>query len=491
MVHTSVVEAYSWPLVTEFLDRKADLDRLEDWWASDERQPLAMIGRRRVGKSWLFRRFAHGKPAILLVAEQLPVRAQMARFGEQLEPAFGVKPVLPDVATLVRTLYRAARAEKLLVVIDEFPWLLGSRSAQVLQVLSSIQAAIEEERDASRVKLILCGSHVGQMEALFGAQNPMHGRLVRAEVRPVPFQEARQFLASHDPVTAFERYAIAGGMPLYLSRLNRGSVHEAVCSQVLNRDGPLWNEGRVIVEQELREPRVHFGILERLASGESTLNEIAQPLGMEATSLTRYLTTLAGLRIASRKQPVGAVYNDRSGHWQLSDPFLRFWFRFVFPFQAELESSLRPGDLFDNEIAPALASHVAPVFEEWCRQWLRVERGQHVSTVGAWWGKAANRFRRAGERTSEEIDAVGMKQGKVTLVAECKWTTKRLGPDIVTDLDSYKIPALRDAGFKIADDLQIVLFSKSGYSKTLTELAQRDKRIALIDVPRELLTGQR
>jgi predicted GTPase len=30
-----------------------------------------MYGRRRVGKSWLLRRFAHGKPAVILSSERL------------------------------------------------------------------------------------------------------------------------------------------------------------------------------------------------------------------------------------------------------------------------------------------------------------------------------------------------------------------------------------------------------------------------------------
>lgn len=45
------------------------LQRLEDWWDSADVQPFNLFGRRRVGKSWLFRKFAHGKPAIVLVAE--------------------------------------------------------------------------------------------------------------------------------------------------------------------------------------------------------------------------------------------------------------------------------------------------------------------------------------------------------------------------------------------------------------------------------------
>lgn len=39
------------------------------------------------------------------VAEQLPAQSQLARLASDLEPYVGVKPQIPDVATLVRVLY--------------------------------------------------------------------------------------------------------------------------------------------------------------------------------------------------------------------------------------------------------------------------------------------------------------------------------------------------------------------------------------------------
>jgi hypothetical protein len=72
------MDAYAWPLADAFRGREDALARLEDWWQGDERMPIALYGRRRVGKSWLFRRFAHGKPAIVLVAEQLAPGAQLS-----------------------------------------------------------------------------------------------------------------------------------------------------------------------------------------------------------------------------------------------------------------------------------------------------------------------------------------------------------------------------------------------------------------------------
>ena len=487
-----MAQTFEWPLVGEFINRTEELVRLESWWNSAERQPVALIGRRRVGKSWLFRRFAHEKSACILVSEKLPPGAQLTRFSEELgEFLGGVEPALTDVASLFRVLYRSARTKKQLFVIDEFPWLLGSTAPEALRTLSAIQAVMEQERDGSKAKIILCGSQVGQMESLFGEQNPMHGRLIRQDVRPLDFARATDFLSEHPPLVAFERYAIAGGMPLYLAKLSPGTVRDTVCNEVLDRDGPLWNEGRAAIEQELREPRVYFAILEALSRGDKELNEVAEPMKIDGSVVSKYLQTLMDLRIVGRHVPLGAKPLSRTGHWRLEDPFLRFWFRFVFRFQSGLETGLKATDLYDNEVAPVLADHVSPVFEDWCRSWLRTNRGSVASEVGAWWGNAANSFRKSGQRSSEEIDAVGILRSKVSLVAECKWTTKQLTPQIVTDIDTYKVPALSDHGFSVSNQLRIVLFSKSGYSDGLVELAASDQRIELVELTKELSYANR
>ena len=450
---------YSWPLADEFLNRSDELHHLETWWRRGDRQPLAMMGRRRVGKSWLFRRFADGKPAIVLVAEQLPARSQLTRFADILEPFLGVRPDLPDVPTLLRVLFRMTEKRKLLVIIDEFPWVLGSSEAEVRRTLTSIQAVMEEERDQSQLRLILCGSQVEQMEALFNEKNPMHGRLQRLTVRPLRFREALHFLDTLDPVSAFERFAITGGMPMYLSKLGHGNLRAAVCREVLDKDAPLWNEGRAIVEQELREPRIYFAILEQLSSGAKSLNEVAQPLSMTTGAVSRYLSNLVDLRLVSRKTPFGADEKSRAGRWLLDDEFLRFWFRFVFPFQSDLETGLGASDLFDGEVVGAMSDQVAPVFESWCLEWLRTNRSSYATKVGNWWGNAANNFRVTKERSSEEIDGVGSSRNQITVVSESKWTSAQFTPKVIHDLRTYKLPASarnRDEGHQRAANCPVL-----------------------------------
>lgn len=481
-------QEYRWGLVGAFLDRHGELSLLEEWWASAERMPINLYGRRRVGKSWLFRRFAHGKPAAVLVAHRLHAGAQLSSFSEYLEPLVGVRPDLPDVPALFRVLFRAARDRRILVVIDEFPWLLPGTESGDEAVLSQIQAVFEEEQHRSRLKLILCGSLVGQMEALQGERSPLHGRLRPLQLRTLAYQEASLFFAGLDPLRAFERYAIAGGMPRYLDELSGGNVRAAVCKKVLDRNGVLWDEARTILEQELREPKVYFALLSALATGDKELGEITNRARLSSSQASKYLAVLEDMRIVRRRLPVLAPREARNGLWHLDDPFFRFWFRFVFPYQDELENGLAAEDLFDSEVAPALPDHVAPAFESWSRGWTRRRFGGRASTVGAWWGPALHSLRRSKERFSEEIDIVGVGRGRVSVVGEVKWRNQALDVSVLGDLEKFKLPALQQAGFKIASDVDRVLVSKGGYTDGLRRAAAGDPHIHLVDVESELNT---
>ena len=482
-------ETFQWGLTDSFLDRQAELAVLEEWWSGSDRMPVNLFGRRRVGKSWLFRRLAHAKPAVLLVAHRLPAGSQLGKFAEQLEPLLGVRPDLPDVASLFRVLFRAGRNAKLLAVVDEFPWLLPGTASGDEEILSTIQAVFEEERDESELKLVLCGSLVGQMEALQAERSPLHGRLRPLQLRPLPYRQATEFLAGLDPVRSFERYAIAGGMPRYLADLGGPNLKKVLCGKVLDRNGALWDEARTILEQELREPKVYFAILTQLASGDKALGEITDGARLTTSQASKYLSVLEDMRIVRRRLPVLASSEARSGQWHLEDSFFRFWFRFVFPYQEDLESGLRAEDLFDAEVTPVLNDHVAPEFESWCRSWVRSHLGERVSTVGAWWGPALDALRRTKERTSEEIDIVGVGRGRVTVVGEAKWQNKPLDVAVLRDLREFKTPALRQAGFKLATGLTTVLMARSGYTEQVHKAATEDPNLILVDVPAALTGG--
>ncbi len=478
-----MIGEFVWDPVAQFVNRVDELAVLDRWWDSHELMPMNLYGRRRSGKSWLFRRFAHGKPAVLLVARRTAPGAQLDDFADRLEPLLGVRPSLPDLATLFRVLYRSAREQKVLVVIDEFPYLLPTTEAEIQRELSAIQAVMEDEREGSQLKLVLCGSLVGQMESLFAEHSALYGRLFPLQLQPLAFENARLFLGGFEPLEQFERFAIAGGMPRYLSVFQETSkVRDIVCTQILDRNSALWDEGRTVLEQEFREPKVYFAILQALANGDKEINEIVQALRSDAKRVSKYLNVLSDMSVIERRMPVDAELTSRGGHWHLCDPFFRFWFRFVFPFQDDLESGLKAQDFFDAEIASTLNDHVAPEFEEFCRRWTRRQYGAQATKVGAWWGPALHGLQQSGKRQSEEIDIVGIKQGRVTLIGEARWRNARMSVDLLSSVDEHKLPALRQSGLKVAKQPQILLYSRGGYTQSLIDAADARGDVTLVDV---------
>ena len=81
---------------------------------------------------------------------------------------------------------------------------------------------------------------------------------------------------------------------------------------------------------------------------------------------------------------------------------------------------------------------------------------------------------------------VGALGRNVTVVAECKWTSRQMPLKVLNDLETYKLPALGQLGVDVTA-LLVVLFSRSGFSPDLQEEAQRSG-VRLVDLD-DLLAG--
>lgn len=486
------MEPYSWPARDGFRNRVEDLAAVERWWRSRTCDLLALTGRRRVGKSWLFRRFADGKPALILVADRRLPSVQLGSFAERMEAAFGVRPDLPDLASLFRAAYRYGRDQRILFVIDEFPYLLPEGAARQ-EVLSQVQAVIEEERDRSKAKIALCGSMVGQMEALLAGDSPLHGRMRSLDVRPMGFAEGAALRETGEATDRqIERYAVAGGMARHLDELGHGRLSERVCDLVLNPRGPLFDDPRSVLEQELRSPASYMSILTELARRPVRTEHLTDALGLRASALWPLINVLQQMRLVRSVLPVGASSGARSTRHEITDGFYRFWFRFVFPNQAALEDDLRPADLWKAVIEPDLADFVAPTFEDLCRRFVRRSAGSAAPVVGGWWGRALNSHRRKKTRLTEEIDVVAARGSRVQVVGECNWTSRPMPMKVLTDLLEFKLPALAEEGrLRLPPEgPPILLFSRSGFSQALhaRSAVEAPGMIRLIE-PDELVRG--
>jgi AAA+ ATPase superfamily predicted ATPase len=125
----------------------------------------------------------------------------------------------------------------------------------------------------------------------------------------------------------------------------------------------------------------------------------------------------------------------------------------------------------EKEILPHLDNFVGHGFDKICIEILRYLVDEEKIKVnydraGRWWNG------------NEEIDLIAVAKGKPVLAAECKWSKKPIGIDILKDLQR-KVSLISPEGAR--GSLRLGLFSRSGFTKEI-EVLGRKGEIELIDI---------
>lgn len=460
----------------DFINRERELAALERLWtrAEQEAQLVVVYGRRRTGKTALLRRFVQGKPAVFWTAENTSAANLLRGFSQALW-RYANPDVRPDAAftfgsweQAFRYAGRLAREQRSVVVIDEFPYASGA-----LPVLPSLlQRLWDEYLTQTHLFLVLCGSSIGMMEQqVLAYRAPLYGRRTgQLLLRPLAFADARFFFPAYSPVQQVTAWAILGGVPAYLRLFSdRHPVMTNIREQILDSSSFLYYEPRFLVYAELREPRTSLAILEAIATGHHRQSDIVRVTGLERGLIGRTLATLRDLHLVERHVPATEPYphKSRKGHYLLSDHFLRFWFRFVWPFQDRLDV----GDITQAErtISEQLSSFVGQAFEVLCREWIRQQgaRGQlsfEPECVGSWWSRQS------------QVDVVALNRSeRVILLGEAKWLRRPVGVDILEGLKRRGAQAIPGDGWTV----HYALFSRSGFTSGLHCRAE-EERVMLV-----------
>lgn len=457
-----------------FVNRITELDLLEKRFASGKAEFFVLYGRRRVGKTELLARFCEGKRSIFFVSDlgsEISLRTALSNaVNDVLFGTDQISAVFSSWEDLFQALGRAVGTERLVVVLDEFPYLVSAHPP----VASILQRVWDQYLKNSQIMLILCGSYIGMMEeTVLGYQAPLYGRRTgQYLLEPLRFQDARSFCQNYSLEDQVRTYAVYGGTPAYLQTLQESiSLAQNIHDGILTRGSFLYDEVRFILQQELREPRNYFAILQAIAIGKTRLNEIKMATKLEGA--TAYLDTLQQLHLVERRVPVteGQFHKSRRGIYQLKDPYLRFWFRYVHPNRSQLE---RGGTqiILDNQVMLQLDLFTGLVFEEVCGQFLwSAGLSSHLPfvplNIGSWW------------KANEEIDLVVMGETDAILV-ECKWSSKPVGNDILVNLERKASLILPELGNR---RISFALCSRAGYTRQVTEVAQERTDMLLFDLP--------
>lgn len=416
----------------KFIGRRRELAALEAQYRAPESNFIPVYGRRRVGKSELILHFLQERPGLYFVGKQAPAGFQITEFlrtaakalQEPLLARAGFtdwRPALSEVAA------RWRGPEKLILVLDEFQWMV----AEDRSLPSVVQELWDREwQHSGKLMLILAGSYVGFMEReVLGSRQPLGGRrTAQILLEPFKFREAAQFhphLALEDQARA---YFITGGIPLYLLAFRQEkSIEQNICATLLDEFSPLSHEPEFLLREELQGLERFQAVLDILATGRKPLHEIAKAMGADSRSISYQLQTLTALGYAERVLPLTAqAAPARHVRYGLGDAFLRFWYRFVFPNQSLIRAN--PVAAYKDLIAGELEAYFGQCFERLCREALgRIYRQDQVRSafrIGEYWDPRV------------QIDVVGLREDHWIDLGECKWSGVPPAPELVAELEN-------------------------------------------------------
>jgi AAA+ ATPase superfamily predicted ATPase len=401
----------------KFINRKDELQFLEERYLHHGFDFIVIYGRRRIGKTELIKTFVKDKPHIYMLCNKAGTSANIYRFRRGVANYLREPEIASvDIEEIFSHLVQKTK-EKLVVVLDEFSYLVEKDDS----IPSVFQAVIDEVLKDKNIMLIICGSSISMMESLLGYKNPLYGRKTgHMKIDYLRFRYLKEFFPRYTFEENIKAYAILGGVPFYLEKFDpKKPPLENAKGQILSKKGQLYEEVDFLLREELREPDVYKSILAAIAQGSAKVAEISSKAGIKASDLDRYLKVLMMLGIVKKEIPATAKKSKKT-LYTIDDNFFEFNSLFFEPYRSDIEIEERAN--LEENLRRNFNSYVGKKFEKLVRnEAIRIISPFPVSKVGKWWGY----YRENELRKELEIDVVALnEETKEILFCECKWQDK-------------------------------------------------------------------
>lgn len=420
----------------KFYNREKELEMLDKGRHSSfnlHSQMTVITGRRRIGKTSLILKSCEDTPTVYLFVSRSNEAALCNTFSESIAHVFNTYvPEEKSFARLFLFLMELGKREKYNLVIDEFQEFFYINP----EIYSRMQDIWDRNRKDSHVNLIVSGSVYTLMNKIFrDYREPLYGRadsIIKLSAFTTPvlkqilYDHKKNY--THDDLLAL--YTYTGGVPKYIEFfMDRGCTDMgSMVDAMLQQDSTMLTEGKSMLIQELgKKYGNYFSLLAAIAAGNNTFPSLEEEMGKNMGGLLNRLEE--DYELIKKKRPLLAKEGTQAVRYEISDLFLRFWFRYFIKYQQYIEIGNFKGlaDIIKNDYP----TYSGLTLEMYFRQ-LMIESSEFMD-IGSWWEGKKN-------ADQHEIDIVGIyTDNKRALVAEVKRQRKNFKPDLF----QQKVEAIR------------------------------------------------
>lgn len=369
-----------------FIGREKELTLLQQDYIG---KAVMVYGKRRVGKTTLIQK-ALENCQYQTVYYECSKGAMQDNIDGLVRELVRVKilPVPLNFSTLQDVfIYLNALPQKIVVVIDEYPYL--KKATDSATVDSLFQNIIDNR--LSNIELILSGSHIGMMKDLLQERNALYGRFaVTIKLNELNYLDAARFYPDRTPYDKVAHYAVFGGSPFVNQALSpAATLRENVISTILNPVSAVYLYASQLLLSDYSVKINAERIFSVIGNGKKRYTEIEDKLDVKKTgNLSKQIKSLTELEIVSRNSPINKISDNKKATFEINDNLLRFYFTFIYKNASALQV-LGAEAFYDEYVAPTLADFISRRFEGICRDYfsLLVRSGKlkGVRNIGSYY----------------------------------------------------------------------------------------------------------
>ncbi len=423
---------------------------------------IAVIGRRRIGKTRLVEHFYKDKCITFFIPAEKAEKQIINSWAEEYSDFH-----FPKVETLNEFFeFVFVHFRDKIIFIDEIQ--------NSLKVNKSFISDLQRAIDKYKPRLVISGSLISTMKKLIeDYKSPLYGRfdfvikLKELDFKTI-YKICRDLGLSFEDT--FRVFSVFSGIPKYyelIEKIKEFDFEDFVMDMFVKYPKPLYEEVKTMLKEEFgKEHKTFFSILSSISQGKNKSSEIAGFIGRKQTEITKYLAMLRDdFEIIKKISP---LINEKRGIYEIKDNIFSFWFGEIWRYNQLLETndenqaiSIVKRNLnkvvslgFENIILGLIESKI-------------IKLPFLPDKIGKQWGKFPNAEK--GKNTYE-IDFVALnKEKKQILFGECKWQDKVDAEKIVADLS-------KKSEYVVWQNQErkesFVVFAKS-FSKKIKELGEK------------------
>lgn len=328
-------------MIKNLIGRKKELQILEEALQSPSSEMISVIGRRRVGKTFLVKSAYKGRINFQFTGIQdASNKEQLQNFAYAISVASNatMRKATPSnwveaFIQLIELLKSQQNRKKQVVFIDELPW-LDNRKSGFLRGLSFFwnSWAVDEN-----IVLVICGSAASWMiQKVVHHTGGLHNRITRSLLlKPFTLRETEAFLKSRN--IKLNRYQIVqlymsiGGIPHYLEKIKSGKSTAQIIDQLcFSETGTLKDEFSKLYPALFTNAEKHIQIIRSLAQKHQGMNreEIIKTSNLSnGGTITIVLEELLQSGFISVYYAFGKKKKDKI--YRLTDEYSLFYLQFI------------------------------------------------------------------------------------------------------------------------------------------------------------------